>query len=126
MDSAAVDSARANRRETVLKKAGIIVAASAAGLLAVAPLAFASQDDKGGDGHRGGDSVEFTQIDVDSHDCGNQAANQTANATGNSGGLLNLLGLGVAANVAANALNCNDILSNVNVLSNESGDDNEG
>ena len=107
----------------MLKKAGIIVAASAAGLLAVAPLAFASQDDKGGDGHRGGDSVEFTQIDVDS---GNQAANQTANATGNSGGLLNLLGLGVAANVAANALNCNDILSNVNVLSNESGDDNEG
>ncbi|HEY2098718.1 MAG TPA: hypothetical protein VGH72_19765 [Pseudonocardia sp.] len=36
---------RLNRRVTVLKKAGIVVAAAAAGLLAVSPLAFAS------DGH---------------------------------------------------------------------------
>jgi hypothetical protein len=32
---------RLNRRVTVLKKAGIVVAAAAAGLLAVSPLAFA-------------------------------------------------------------------------------------
>jgi hypothetical protein len=33
---------------TVLKKAGIVVAAAAAGLLAVSPLAFASDNDQSG------------------------------------------------------------------------------
>jgi hypothetical protein len=98
----------------VLKKAGLIVAATAAGLFAVAPLAFASPDDKGGDT---GTDLDYTSVSVDSHDCGNQAAYQEAASLG----LLNLIP--IAAQVPIDALNCNDILNNVNVLSNEVGDD---
>jgi len=39
----------------VLKKAGIVVAAAAAGLLAVSPLAFAGEVYKGHDHHAGKD-----------------------------------------------------------------------
>jgi hypothetical protein len=59
MGSTQVDSTRANRRETVLKKAGIIVAATAAGLLAVSPLAFAGEDKDHND-------IHFTQVSRDS------------------------------------------------------------
>ena len=49
----------------MLKKAGIVVAASAAALLAVSPLAFAG--DKGGEahghGHGGPDSVQLNSVD---------------------------------------------------------------
>jgi len=116
MESAPVDSARANRRETVLKKAGIIVAASAAGLLAVAPLAFASPNDNG---HDSGGDVEFTQIEVDSHDCVTAQSGNTA-ATGD-GRLLNLIG-GIAVGIPVQALNCNQILNNVHLLSPQIGD----
>jgi hypothetical protein len=50
---------------TVLKKAGIVVAGSAAALLAVSPLAFAG--DKGGHGHghesTGSEGVQLNQVD---------------------------------------------------------------
>lgn len=55
----------------MLKKAGIVVAATAAGLLAVSPLAFAGGNGGGhghGHGHggpRGGDDYFVTQIDDD-------------------------------------------------------------
>ena len=42
----------------MLKKAGIIVAAAAAGLLAVSPLAFATEDHHGHDGDTAVNSVE--------------------------------------------------------------------
>jgi hypothetical protein len=51
----------------VLKKAGIIVAASAVSLLAVSPLAFAGEKD-------GGDHVSFEQ----SRNCTNEQANVTS------------------------------------------------
>ncbi|MCU1666524.1 MAG: hypothetical protein QOI36_1005 [Pseudonocardiales bacterium] len=86
----------------MLKKAGIIVAASAVSLLAVSPLAFA--------GEKGHGDVEFTQVSSDSHDCGNQKNEQAASASG----LLNLLS-GIAVQVPINALNCNEL----NILSNE-------
>jgi len=48
------------QEKTVLKKAGIVVAAAAAGLLAVSPLAFAG--DKGGDyDHHGHGSTSFSK-----------------------------------------------------------------
>jgi hypothetical protein len=98
----------------VLKKAGIIVTASVAGLLAVAPLAFAAP------GHdkppttagetaeppagptEGGNTITFT----DDHSCrgGDVVAAQS--------GLLSLVG-GLGLSVPF--LNCND----VNVLSNQ-------
>ncbi len=50
--------------KTVLKKAGIVVATAAVGLLAVSPLAFAG--DKGGDwnGGHGGDSYSKTHTNT--------------------------------------------------------------
>jgi hypothetical protein len=120
MESALVDSARANRRETVLKKAGIIVTASVAGLLAVSPLAFASPSDKGHD--RGGDSVEVTQVEADSHDC---VTAQDGRTTANANAVLNLIG-GIAVGIPVQALNCNQILNNVHVLSPQIGDNEVG
>ena len=46
----------------MLKKAGIVVAAAAAGLLAVSPLAFAGDKDDRHDGHRGHDKVEIEDV----------------------------------------------------------------
>ncbi len=56
----------------MLKKAGIVVAAAAAGLLAVSPLAFAGDkghDVKGYDGHDGGDTA-VNSVDDDSTNVG--------------------------------------------------------
>jgi hypothetical protein len=51
----------------VLKKAGILVAATAAGLLAVSPLAFAGDKWDGDDGRdgRGGDDRQVNRVDND-------------------------------------------------------------
>lgn len=98
----------------MLKKAGIIVAASAAGLLAMSPLAFASPDghDGGDRGHsdsrgdhkgqdRGGDRIDFTQVQVQEQEenrfCGNQA-NTGTNSGGVESGLTTLLGVVVPIN----------------------------
>jgi hypothetical protein len=98
----------------VLKKAGIIVAASAAGLFALSPLAFAGEDK----GHDGGDSVEFTQVEVDSHDCVTAQDGRTAAGTGS---LTAALG-GIALGIPVQALNCNTLLNNVHILSPQIGD----
>jgi hypothetical protein len=101
MESAPVDSARANRRETVLKKAGIIVTASVAGLLAVAPMAFAQEpvDPAPVDP---GTTVTFT----DDHSCATAGANPI-------GGLLAVIPIAVNVPIA----NCNE----VNILGNQVG-----
>lgn len=122
----------------MLKKAGIIVAASAAGILAFTPLAFAgSMGDDGGSNHSkddksssksdkdddgghhkkkddGGDDDGDTSKDNVSNDCqfGNQGGSPLANATGGSS-LLGAVGLVTSAATDAtsqlNTLNCNNI-----------------
>jgi hypothetical protein len=79
----------------VLKKAGIIVTASVAGLLAVSPLAFAAE---GNDGDKGGRdaNIEYTQVAVDdSETC-------TIDQEQNNDGFLPILG-----NVALIPVNVN-------------------
>jgi len=73
-----------HQETTVLKKAGIVVAAAAVGLLAVSPLAFAGEK---GHGHGHG-------------------YDQTNTATESSQGLVNISDIN--ANVPVNALNCLD------------------
>ena len=68
----------------MLKKAGIVVAAAAAGLLAVSPLAFAGESHGKSWGH--GEVNSFEQ---------------------NSEGLINVSDIN--ANVPVNALNCNEV-----------------
>jgi hypothetical protein len=97
----------------VLKKAGIIVAATAAGLFAVAPLAFASPDDKGGDRT----DIEYTQVDS-SRNC--EANNYVASRTDQDADVdqearvddvdddfedNSLLGIAAPINITANGLN---------------------
>ncbi len=69
----------------MLKKAGIVVAAAAAGLLALSPLAFAG--DKGHDAHGG-------TTDPQTADCSYTAANEGTvdNNIGAEGELLGLVG----------------------------------
>ena len=124
----------------MLKKAGIVVAAAAAGLLAVSPLAFAGE---GGDnwGHDGGHHKSHAKYDdhskYDNHSttydhspqC-NAAPQDVANynpqnATGVSG-LLGILGVGanvlgpVTAQLQTPILSCNNLdnIANVNVHDN--------
>lgn len=72
----------------MLKKAGIVVAAAAVGLLAVSPLAFAG--DKGEGAHR------------HSHDAADVNSNQQS-----SEGFVNVSDIN--ANVPINALNCDEL-----------------
>ncbi|MDN5930758.1 MAG: hypothetical protein L0I24_06810 [Pseudonocardia sp.] len=75
----------------MLKKAGIVVAAAAAGLLAVSPLAFAG--DKGYDDHDGHTTV---------------SDNNTNSVSGDENvGLINVTGNNV--NAPIQGLNCNDV-----------------
>jgi hypothetical protein len=108
----------------MLKKAGIVVAAAAAGLLAVSPLAFATTPGHHGD-HRGdhGDrshsqpvNVDYTNIqrDNDTNDCNfAQDGGDARSSAFAGGGLLSILNpaISAAAPVTANlnALNCNNI-----------------
>ncbi|WP_433292401.1 hypothetical protein ACQPZQ_04740 [Pseudonocardia sp. CA-142604] len=89
----------------MLKKAGIVVAAATAGLLAVAPLAFAADRGDSDNGPRGGDSstsstVGFFDIDseYDGADCAYDNTAETANTNDGTGTVLAILG------VATNAL----------------------
>jgi hypothetical protein len=103
----------------VLKKAGIIVTASVAGLLAVAPMAFAHEQADEAAGHppaaggtakpadpaepaAGGTAITFT----DDHSCTTEGANAI-------GGLLAVLPIAVNVPIA----NCNE----VNILGNQVG-----
>ncbi|GAA1168153.1 hypothetical protein [Pseudonocardia alaniniphila] len=49
----------------MLKKAGIVVAAATAGLLAVAPLAFAADRGDSDNGQRGGNAPSLSLYDID-------------------------------------------------------------
>ena len=121
----------------MLKKAGIVVAAAAAGLLAVSPLAFAGEGHYKGDdkGHHKADHKSdhkhYSKTTTYDHSPTCQSAPQAADnsvnqAASNSSPLASLLGL--AANVAApiNAqtqapiLSCNNLedLVDVNVSDN--------
>jgi hypothetical protein len=62
---------RLNRRVTVLKKAGIVVAAAAAGLLAVSPLAFADGLLGGAHGQVGLVNVQDSAVQVPVQACNN-------------------------------------------------------
>jgi hypothetical protein len=76
------------QERTVLKKAGIAVAAAAVGLLAVSPLAFAGESGKSHHAHSHG------AADVNSYQ-------------ENSEGLVNVSDIN--ANVPVNALNCDEV-----------------
>src|SRR4051794_19822526 len=103
MESAPVDFRTSQQEITVLKKAGIIVATTAAGLFALAPLAFADGGDKGGNF-----DPNATSFEVNDNSCN---GSQTNTATASSPALVDLLS-GIAANVLnINALNCTDILN---------------
>ncbi len=119
----------------MLKKAGIIVAAAAAGLLAVSPLAFATtpHDEHHGDEHHHSHSqpVNVDQTNIEkgnlSNDCkfGQNGPEVRSSATG-GGSLLGLAGLvtDVIAPVTAQtqALNCNNINISDLVDSNSNND----
>ncbi len=96
----------------MLKKAGILVAATAAGLLAVSPLAFAGE--KGYEGHGDETSFHYEEGDVDItdssvNDCENDQS--TDDDSVNGGGLL-LGAVGILNNTNANVLQCANILNN--------------
>ena len=106
----------------MLKKAGIIVAASVAGMLALSPLAFAADkadndhNDRGYSNSSGDNGQQNMQDDKDKDKDkgkGKGDCNQEATAMGYGGGLVSVLPLGVAANVGL--LDCAEI----NVLSNK-------
>lgn len=124
----------------MLKKAGIVVATAAAGLLAVSPLAFAGDmgyghgHDHDHHGHKGDKGASYSKNYETTYDhspsC--NAAPQTVgnnlpqNATGVASPLVGILG--IAANVAAPVttqlqapiLSCNNLqdIANVNVSDN--------
>jgi len=93
--------------KTVLKKAGIIVAVTAAGVLAVAPLAFAG--DKGGDWNHGhgtsssnSKTVSKTTTKSTSPSCTFANVSDSSSSNNASGVAAPLLGiLGTAANATA-------------------------
>ena len=108
----------------MLKKAGIVVAASAASVLAFAPLAFAGDSGHDADKHYGKGHSTSHDKDKDkdkdvkegnlSNDCrfGNQGGSPTAAALGGSS-ILGAVGLVTAAATDVtgqlNTLNCNNI-----------------
>jgi hypothetical protein len=102
MESAPVDFRTSQQEKTVLKKAGIIVAATAAGLFAVAPLAFASPDD-----NKGGDrtDVDYTQVETHYINC---EANDVQAADQEARGVGLLLGAAIPVSVQLNDLFSNE------------------
>ncbi len=107
----------------MLKKAGILVAATAAGLLAVSPLAFAGDKGHGGyEGHDDETSYHYEEGDIDIDDdsvvdIDDSSVNDCDNAQGtndeslNGGGLL-LGAVGILNSSNVNALQCTNILNN--------------
>jgi hypothetical protein len=105
----------------VLKKAGIVVATSAAGILAFTPLAFAGSSDHDANKHYG-KGHEHSKVETNdvsegnlTNDCafGNQGGSPTAGALGGDNGLLGAVSLvtSLATDVTGqlNTLNCNNI-----------------
>jgi len=91
----------------VFKKAGIVLAVSAAGLLVASPLAFAGDygDDDGGHGHHG-HSRDHDGDDDDDDDGGHDGGNDGGNSVHVQKGLINLQDAGVQAPIQA----CNNSL----------------
>lgn len=112
----------------MLKKAGIVVATAAAGILAFTPLAFAGDSDHDASKHYGKDDKSHSKSDDHHHkksdsdtdegnlknDCqfGNQGGSPTSSALGGSS-LLGAAGLVTSlatdATSQLNTLNCNNI-----------------
>jgi hypothetical protein len=105
----------------VLKKAGIILAATTAGVLALSPLAFAGESHHDADKNYGKDHGGHSKVvenDVNSenlsNDCqfGNTTGDTNQGAFGGSG-LLGILApvTGIVANapIQTNLLNCNNV-----------------
>ncbi|GAA1168162.1 hypothetical protein [Pseudonocardia alaniniphila] len=91
----------------MLKKAGIVVAAATAGLLAVAPLAFAGDkgdSDRGSD--RGNSTASVRYVDVDAeNDSATCAFQNDAQAAAENSGTTNTFALlGAATNVLTQAI----------------------
>lgn len=108
----------------MLKKAGILVAAAAAGVLAISPLAFAGDTghDEKGKGHHESSQVEEettvenvnVETDNQTNDCEfDQSGSDVDQTVVGGSSLLGLAGLatGIAAPVTTQAqlLNCNNI-----------------
>ena len=107
----------------MLKKAGIIVAASAAGILAFTPLAFAGSKDHDSHESHGKDDKSHSVVkkednDVNkdnlSNDCqfGNEGGSPTAGAFGGSsllGAVTAVASLATDVTSQLNTLNCNNI-----------------
>ena len=123
----------------MLKKAGIVVATAAAGLLAVSPLAFAGSKDNhdGHGGHERDDKRHSSHHSYKNHeeentlfkqegDGGNNACKNTQvgefEAIGGNSGLLGVLPIlnGINALDQVNALQCVNLLNN-NLNGNEVG-----
>ena len=112
----------------MLKKAGIVVAVAAAGVLAVSPLAFAGEKGDSGHDHGHGHHVYSKTVTKNSPSCtfenASDARTGEQEATGVASPLVGILG--VAANAAApvttqvNApiASCNNISDVVDVNSN--------
>ncbi len=113
----------------MLKKAGILVAATAAGLLAVSPLAFAG--DKGHDGgydggkdhnsshyERGDVDIDIddrsvtNDVDIEDSSVNNCDNEQSSNDESTNGGGLLLGAVSVLNSSNVNALQCANILNN--------------
>jgi sortase (surface protein transpeptidase) len=88
----------------VLKKAGIVVAAAAAGLLAVSPLAFAG-DFKGESDHHHHHHSSDHDSDNNDHDSDQTSCKQKNSATdkreGGHGGLINVSDIAVQVPIQA-------------------------
>lgn len=109
----------------MLKKAGIVVAVAAAGVLAVSPLAFATSpgEHRPGDGHDHRNGSDRSQVDVDytsiqrdnlTNDCqfGQAGPDVDSTVAGGSSllGILNpVIGLVAPITAQVNALNCTNI-----------------
>jgi hypothetical protein len=104
----------------VLKKAGIVVATAAAGLLAVSPLAFAGNkgdaESRDSNGNRGDQTIVQQDGDGGNNACSAEGGDVSADENGNSG-VLNVIPLlnGVNALNNVNALQCVNLLNDNNV-----------
>lgn len=100
----------------MLKNAGILVAATAAGLLAVSPLAFAG--DKGYDGGPEGSNNETSivneenNVNIEDSSINNCENTQGSNDESTNGGGLLLGAVSVLNSSNVNTLQCTNILNN--------------
>jgi hypothetical protein len=85
MESAAVDFRTSQQEKTVLKKAGITVAAATVGVLAMAPLAFA------GEGQHDGDEINVKSESCTVYQVDDQSGDNEAHGALALGGSISIL-----------------------------------